>query len=174
LISNREIGRMPEMMALATRVPHIELTVDKEEIAALMRKVALRGHRVGDAYLEPEDCLEVAEFIISESATLSRPLDMRIFVIGCADRLQVEDCDAGCSWKDLIGSLLRGHPTVAGDIEAVGIREQTKARELAIAREIGGIDPKERLGAWKERTGKSQAVLYRRLAELGRIDALGQ
>ena len=47
LISNREIGRTPEMAALATRVPNIELSVDKEEIAALMRKIALGGHRAG-------------------------------------------------------------------------------------------------------------------------------
>ncbi len=90
------------------------------------------------------------------------------------DRLQAEDCDAGCDWQDLVGSLLRGHPTVAGDVEAVGIREQTKARELAIAREIGRLEPKNRVGAWKEKTGKSQSALYRRLAELGRIDAPGR
>ncbi|MGO9107966.1 MAG: hypothetical protein ACLP9L_01925 [Thermoguttaceae bacterium] len=88
--------------------------------------------------------------------------------------MQAEDCDAGCDWQDLVGSLLRGHPTVAGDVEAVGIREQTKARELAIAREIGRLEPKNRVGAWKEKTGKSQSALYRRLAELGRIDAPGR
>ena len=98
---------------------------------------------LGDAYLEPAECLQVAEFIIAESANLSRPLDMRILVIGFADRLQAEDCDAGCNWQDLVGSLLRGHPTVAGDVEAVGIREQTKARELAIAREIGAVRAQE-------------------------------
>ena len=174
LISNRELGKLPEMQALATRVPHIELTVTEAEVAALMRSIALRGHRLGDAYLGPDECVEVAEFIITESAQLSRPLDMRMLVNGFADRLQAEDGEAGCSWRDLIRSTLLGKPDVVDDVESAGIRAQTNARKLAIAREIGDLDPHERLAVWIEKTGKSRAALYRTLAKLGRIDALGQ
>jgi hypothetical protein len=174
LISNRELGKLPELQALATRVPHIELTVTDAEVAALMRSIALGGHRIGDALLGPDECLEVAEFIIAESLQLSRPLDVRMLVNGFADRLQAEDGEAGCSWKDLVASTLRGQPAVVDEVETSGVRAQTKARELEIAREIGDLDPHERLGAWIEKTGKSRAALYRTLGKLGRIDALGQ
>ena len=43
---------------------------------------------------------------------------------------------------------------------------------MDIARRIVSRDPQERLKAWKEKTGKSQATLYRRLAELGKVDAV--
>ncbi len=174
LISNRELGKLPEMQALATRVPHIEFTVSDAEVAALMRSIALLGHRIGDAVLGPEECLEVAEFIIAESVQLSRPLDVRMLVNGFADRLQAEDGEAGCSWRDLVRSTLLGKPDIADDVESAGVRAQTNARELAIAREIGDLDPHERLAVWTEKTGKSRAALYRTLAKLGRIDALGQ
>jgi transposase len=118
--------------------------------------------------------MEVADFIIDESIQQGRPLDVRMVVNGFADRLQAEDGDAGCTWRDLVASTLRGHPAVVDDVEPAGIRAQTKARELAIARELGELDPKERLHAWRAKTGKSQAALYRRLMELGRVDALDQ
>ena len=41
------------------------------------------------------------------------------------------------------------------------------------AREIVGLARGERRQAWQERTGKSQAAVYRWLAKLGRIDAQG-
>jgi hypothetical protein len=48
---------------------------------------------------------------------------------------------------------------------AVAARQQA---DLDIAREIAlaTADPEERLRRWVERTGKSRATLYRRLAEL--------
>jgi hypothetical protein len=174
LISNRELGKLPEMQALATRVTHIDLQVSDEEVAALMRSIALRGYGVGDTRLGPEECLEVAEYIISRSARLSRQLDVRALINGFADRLQAEDGDAGCKWQDLVASAIKGSPEITNDVESVGSRKQTKARELAIARELGELDRPERLRVWQEKTGKSQAALYRRLAELGRIDALGR
>lgn len=173
LISNRALGDLPEMRALATRIPSLDLDVTPAEIAALMRSVALRGHQIGEARLGPEECLEVAEFIITESAQSSRPLDMRALTLGYADRLQSEDGDAGCDWKDLIRSTLHGRPAVNGDIDPVGSRAARIARELVVAREIAGLTRAERLQAWQEQVGASESSLYRRLAKLGRLDAEG-
>jgi hypothetical protein len=173
LISNRPFGHLPEMQALATRIPSLDIDVTDAEIAALMRNVARRGHHAGETRLEPAECLEVAEFIIAESALSSRPLDMRALILGYADRLQSEDGDAGCGWKDLIRSTLRGRPAVTGDIDPVGSRAARTARELEIAREIAGLARADRLQAWQERAGTSESSLYRRLAELGRRDAQG-
>ena len=127
---------------------------------------------MGDNFLTSEECLVVADYIIDESIRLNRQLDMRLLVNALADRLQVEDHDAGCSWRDLVASTLRGRPSVVDDVEPVGIRQQRKAHELEIARQIVHLPRQERLQEWAEKTGASQATLYRRLAELGRIDAL--
>jgi hypothetical protein len=52
----------------------------------------------------------------------------------------------------------------------IGSRAARKEQELTIAREIRETtsDREERLRLWKEKTGKSQAVWYRRLKDLGR------
>ncbi len=171
VISNRKISELPEAKALTTRIPCVDFPVTDQEIAALMRSVAMKGYRMGDSVLAPEECLDVAEFIISESTHLNRQLDMRVLINGFADRLQAEDHDAGCGWRDLIASTLRGRPSVVEDIESVGIRRQRKARELEIARQIVHLPRHERLQVWKEKAEASESTLYRRLAELGRIDA---
>lgn len=172
LVSNRRLSDLPEVKALATRIPCIDLPVTDGEIAALMRSVAMEGYRMGDRILRPDECAEVAEFIIKESASLGRPLDMRLLVNALADRLQSDDHDAGCGWRDLVASTLRGRPSVVGDVEPMGIRQQRKARELEVARQIVHLPRQERLQVWKEKTDASESSLYRRLAELGRVDAL--
>ena len=122
--------------------------------------------------LDIDDCVEVAEFIITESARLNRSLDMRLLVNAFADRLQSEDHDAGCGWQDLVYSTLCGRPAVAGVIEPVGTRQRNRERELEIARDLVGIEPMKRLVIWQQHTGKSQATMYRRLNELAQTDAL--
>jgi hypothetical protein len=162
---------MPEMRALATRIPCIELEVTNAEVAALMRRVALDGLRSGDDRLELEERVEVADFVIRESAPLGRPLDMRLYDHGLAARLQFEDHDSGCDWQDMVLSMIRGRPSVRGDIEPAGIRDQKKAQDLEFARQIVDLDPPERLRRWREKTGKSQATMYRYLKKLGKSDA---
>ncbi len=172
IVTNRRLSDLPEAKALATRVASLELSVNDQEIAALMRDVALRGYRRGDHVLDPPECIEVADYIIGESIRLNRALDMRMLINAFADRLQVEDHDAGCSWTDLVFSTICGRPSVLDDVEPVGVREQKRARELEIARELCGLPAQERLREWRRRTGKSRAEMYRREKELGRVDAL--
>lgn len=173
LISNRKLSQMPEAQAFATRIPCVDLPVSEREIAALMRHVALGGYRIGNSVLDPSDCMEVAEYIIGESAQLNCQLDMRMLVNAFADRLQAEDHDAGCTWRDLVASSLRGRPSVTDEVMSTSSRQQRRAAELAIAREIADLTPNERLRAWQDRTnGASRATLYRRMEELARADAL--
>jgi hypothetical protein len=116
--------------------------------------------------------METADFVIAESARLGRPLDMRLLTNAFADRLQSDDHDAGCSWKDLVTSTLFGGPSVTEEVQPVGVRERKKAGELAVAYELVKLDSKERIRVWRERTKMSPATLYRRLAELRQPDAL--
>lgn len=181
LISNRKLSDLPEMRALATRIPCIDLAVSDQEIAALMRSVASQGYQIGDSRLDPYECMEVADFVIDESTRMGRQLDMRVLVNALADRLQSDDLDAGCGWQDLVASSLLGRPSVIGNVEPLGVRQQQKDRELAAAREVAGLPRPERLEQWRSMTaeisssgaGLSESTMYRRLAELARIDSMG-
>jgi hypothetical protein len=108
LISNRALGNLPEMQALATRIPSLDIDVTTAEIAALMRSVGRRGYQVGETQMGPAECLEVVEFIISESTQRSRPLDMRLLINGYADRLQSEFGDPGVIGRTSSGQRCEG------------------------------------------------------------------
>lgn len=169
---NRPLEDLPELATLKTRISWMHLRVTDEEIAALMRSVAKDGFPKGNNLLDPEACLEVAEFVIDESSKINRHLDMRLLVNAFEDRLQVEDFEAGCQWKDLVASRICERPSLTGPIESVGTRAKKKAKQLEVAREIVGMETQARLRAWKEKTGgTSQATLYRRMAELAELDA---
>lgn len=171
LICNRPLSAIPEAQALASRIDPLEIPVSDAEVAAQMRHLALDGYWEGDAVLDAATCTEVAEFVIVESARLGRQLDLRAYVGAVMDRIQVEDHDALCHWRDLVASSIRGRPSIVEDIVPPGICGQRKARELELARQLVALPLAEKLRRWSEEIGTSQATMYRRLSELGRIDA---
>jgi hypothetical protein len=133
-----------------------------------MRRVAGRGYEHEGRWLSPEQCAEVCEFIIDQSAALRRSLDMRLLPNSFQDFLQWEESESGCHWRDLVASRLRERPTAFREQVAVGGRAARKREELKLVREITATtdDRKERLQMWVDRTNKSEAALYRRIAEL--------
>ena len=173
MTSNRRLADLPELDALKTRISWLNLDVSDPEIVALMRSLAANGWPEGNVELEADQCQEVVEFVVAEAARTNRRLDMRLMVNSFEDRIQHEDLDAGCDWRDLVSTRIRERPTVAGDIEPLGVRAQKKAEQLAIAREVTDLEPDERLRVWQERTrGLSRATMYRRLGELAAQDAM--
>lgn len=137
------------------------------------RRGHLRLYPPGNNRLEPRQCLEVVHFIIVEAARVNRSLDLRLLVNSFEDRLQAEDYEAGLSWRDLVASRLCERPSIIEEVAPYETRSQKKSRQLAIAREIVGLEPEERLRVWQDRTnGASRATLYRRMEELARADAL--
>jgi hypothetical protein len=173
MTSNRRLADLPELEALKTRISWINMDVSDPEIIALMRSIAAEGWPQGNVELEPDQCREVVDFIVAEAARTNRRLDMRLMVHAFEDRIQFDDLDTGCDWRDLVSTRIRERPTVIGDIESAGVRSQKKAHQLAIAREITGVSSDERLRAWRERTGGlSRATMYRRLGELAARDAI--
>jgi hypothetical protein len=159
LIANRAIDTLPELAALKTRIAVVQLVATFPEVAALMRSVALEGFRFGMDYVTPRECLMVAEFIIDRMAALARPLDMRVYVNGVKDYLQVKSGDSRTDWQNLIETRLK-ETTVLRETRA-----QMIAREQATAEEIRqmGVPQEEKLRIWRERTGKSDRAYYRRL-----------
>jgi len=172
LIGNRPLGDEPELDALEARVPCLQLTASDREIAAFMRHVALQGYRYDDRVLTPEESMEIVEFVIAQALALRQPLDLRLIEHGYTDFLQWDNGESAHHWRDLIASRLRKRSASLENLEPTGVRAAKKARELIVAREIMDVMPcDERLRQWAERTGKSEATLYRRLSELGRLDA---
>jgi hypothetical protein len=168
LIGNRPPGELPELRAAKTRVASMHLHVTDDEAAALMRGVESEGYRDGDRELDPSECLEVAEYVIAESLALHRPLDMRVLLGSFQDYLQYQAGDAGCHWQDLASCRLKERATAFTVPPTSGSGADRLQRELEIAREIAEAtgDRQQRFLLWKEKTGKSEPTLYRRLAEI--------
>jgi hypothetical protein len=61
LLANCRLDDIPQLRAIKTRIACLRFSPSFEEIAALMRHIATKGHRLGRYQLPPEDCLEVAE-----------------------------------------------------------------------------------------------------------------
>ena len=134
-----------------------------------MRSVALKGFDHQGRVLASAECRVVCEFIIEQSRSLHRALDMRLLVNGLMDFLAWEEGDTGCHWQDMVATRLKERPITFAVQPDFGTRADRRRRELAIVREIAATtsDRDERLRLWVKTTGKSQATLYRRLAEIG-------
>jgi hypothetical protein len=170
LIANRPLDDLPELMELRTRIACMQLRASDGELTALMRSLAQKGFEHQDRVMTPAECLEVCEFLIEQSRSLHRPLDMRMLVNSFMDFLAWQDCDAGCHWQDMVATRLKERPISFAVKPVLGTRAERKQRELEIAREIAETtgDRQERLRLWQERTdGQSQASLYRRLTDIG-------
>jgi hypothetical protein len=169
MVANRPLEDLPELQAMRTRIAVMQLQATDAEITALMRSVALKGHEHEGRAMTPAECQEVCEFIVEQSRSLHRPLDMRLLVNSFADYQSWQECNAGCHWRDLVATRLKQRPITFAVPPALGTREERMRREREIAREIADApsDRAERLRLWQERTGKREASLYRRLSEIG-------
>jgi hypothetical protein len=168
VISNRSLLETPELQALKTRIPCMQLQPADNEVRALMRKIASQGFVHDHRAMDAQECQEVCDYVLAESLSLHRPLDIRLLIRSFCDYLQWQEGDAGCHWKDQVAAHVRERP-IAFQVEVnLGSRAACKARELNIVREISQktTDREERKRLWKTATGKSEQTLYRRLADL--------
>ena len=168
ITANCPLDDIPELRAVKTRISYLEYSPTNEEVAALMRDIARKGHTHGSDSLSPEACLEVANEIAERSSRLKKNLDLRLLVNTFQDRLQFENGDAETHWIDLLESRMKERTV---ELVKTGIRAISKAQEIAILRQLSGLSPQERLGIWMKETGKSQPALYRRLKELANLDS---
>jgi hypothetical protein len=178
IVANLPPADIPEMEAVTTRIPVIHLAASDAEVRAVMRHLAREGYEDAEGNrLLPCECLDVAEHVIGQCQGLDRPLELRLLVNSYEDYLQWSEGEAGLHWRDLVATRLRQRPAgirspvdvaAAGNLRAAAASRQRA--DLDVAREITEAtqDPEERLRLWAERTGKSRATLYRRLAELSK------
>jgi hypothetical protein len=164
LVANGPPDDVPQLRAVKTRITCLRFQPTTEEVAALMRDIARRGHRHGLHRLSPKECLEVATEIVTRTQRLQRNLDLRLLVNALQDRLQWANGSSETHWLDLLESRMKERVVSPG--AGVRPRSERRARELAVARRIAGLPLEERMRTWERETGRSRASLYRRLGEL--------
>lgn len=150
------------LQALRDRVYAISFDPSDEQLIALFRDIASRGVRG----VPPVDCSSVIEFLIESMGKTSIRPTMRLFHKALRDFELHQGGKCEAHWKDLILSNLREEVLIPEQpLMDVSRAEQSDA-ERRIAAELGSIgNRKDRLKAWSDRTGKSQAAFYRRFKE---------
>ena len=145
IISNRPLSDLPELNAIGTRINPTQLHVSNAEAAALMRQIASKGYKG----LVPDACAEVAEFLIEQSLSGDRRLDLRLLVNSFGDRLQWGQGHTEAHWKELVSSRLQERV-----VAAKGSRAAEMASEREVARSIKDMPRAQRAAKWQELTGK--------------------
>ena len=102
-ISNLPLRSDPLARALGSRIVVLEHEPSDDEISAFMRHLALKSFKD----LSPDECMEVAEFIIAETRAHDLRLDLRHLTKAWQDYRQYKHGRAKTSWQDLVRTSLR-------------------------------------------------------------------
>jgi hypothetical protein len=78
MLSNRPLADLPELRAIRTRISHLHLMANDQEIASLMRRIACKGFQHGEQAMTADECQMVCEYLIAESQTKLAHLDLRL------------------------------------------------------------------------------------------------
>ena len=168
----------PEIRAVMSRIPCVGHAPPDPEIRALMRHVARKGHVGESGGMSPAECVEVIEHIIDTAAQLKCRLDLRWIDHAYGHYLTQATCGGSVDWRDMVKFHMMNTltyfdhtPTIkSGPAGAGEAQQDTDAGEIALARELAqtqGLSQDERVRLFAERTGRSRATYYRRLAAAG-------
>ncbi len=164
ILSNLPLGEIATLKALATRLNPAEFNPTEGEKQARMWKIAAGG-KFG---LSPATCEEVCEYLAFYAKQKGNPLDLRLLDLSFKDRLMYDRGQSQTHWRDMVASRIE-----AEIVEPKITPRSRQARlvdERDIAKQIYDKYPdsrEDRYREWKERVGRSERALYRRLADLG-------
>lgn len=111
-LSNSPLRADPLAKALGSRVVLVEHEPTDEEIAAYIHQLALKG---ADG-LTATECIEVSEFLISETRDADLRLDLRQFDKAVRDFRQYKNGHAHTSWRDLVRTSLMKIATESNEL----------------------------------------------------------
>ena len=169
LISNRPLGDLPELRALATRIEVHRLEVSDRELIALMCDLATKGYRHMDkVVIGPEECLQITEHLLRECRSAGCPLDLRLQQKSFQTYLQWEADWSSCHWRDLVAASVREATAHFRNESNTAPREDRRTRRRNALREIieKTADAKEQERLYTEQTGASRADFFRRKREV--------
>jgi hypothetical protein len=165
VISNANFAEtIPEIRALKTRINVVHTNISNEEIFAKMKQICLDGYIFGDDALVPSECWEVAQFIISETSQMERPLDLRLLINGFRDYMQDKTGNSLLHWQDLLRGRMQEKVVIA-----VKRRSERKMGEAELAAKIYAkkIPYPQKIAEWERRSGlKGERSFYRALKRL--------
>lgn len=157
-ISNLPLRRDPLADAVASRVVLLEHEPSDEMIAAFMRHRAIQGYRD----LEPQECLVVVEFVITEARAADYRLDLRHMTKAWEDFRLAKHGKALTPWQELVSSSLKRICTADSVLPVRRADEQARDGEIALEVFRRYPEDKQRRDEqWRAMTGKSVDVLYR-------------
>jgi len=163
---NREV-----LSALNDRVYVIGYEPTDQQIEAQIMEIASTGPRDVPA----DKAQQVAHFLLTECKRIDMRPSIRLFVDKALVDYRLWDAERTEShWKDLVISSLKQETFVPErEQRDLSRTERTDAeRRIALGVYLDFEGREERVEAWKERTGKSQAAFYRRLDELRKANQL--
>ena len=167
MLMNQGLSSDPVAQALASRIETVNYNPSSDEVGASMKELATKGYRIDQYCLSPDECTEIVDFVIDESRRCGGELNFRMMRRAFEDYYLADSNGAGCSWKDLVSSMIMEQPCVLNPISQQSTRKTQHERQLQIAREICILKPEERNRRWCAATKKSPATMYRRLTEIG-------
>jgi hypothetical protein len=169
MISNRPLADLPELRALATRIEVFRLDVNDAELTTLMLDLAQQGFCQNDKrVINPEDCLQITEHLLSECRAAGCRLDLRLQQKSFQTFLQWEADWTTSHWRDLVAVGVReaaGHFRHESNIMP---REDRRTWRRNVLREILAqtSDAKEQEKRYRERTSCSRPDFFRRKNEI--------
>ena len=165
ILSNLPLGGIASLRALATRLNPAEFNPTEGEKRALMWKIA-EGGKFG---LHPEACEEVCEYLVFHAGP-GKPLDLRLLDNAFNDRLMYDRGESRTHWKDLVASRIDAQivePTITPRTRQARLLDERDIAKQIYDKYPDSHQRADRDKEWKERVGKSERALYRRLADLG-------
>ncbi len=124
-ISNLPLRSDPLVRALGSRIVTLEHEPSDDEISAFMRRLASKSF----LDLSPDECMEVAEFIIAETRAHDQRLDLRHLTKACQDYRQYKHGRAKTSWQDLVRTSLRR-------LAVESVLPMTKKEDIELQKEL--------------------------------------
>jgi hypothetical protein len=156
----------PTQDALRSRVVYANFVVSDEEIIEMMPKLAGQGHKSVAGFIEPEECREVAEYVIGQFVVRSKPVDLRAYLKALEIYLPWSLKRTHSDWHDQVQTMLWEYLAGTGEVASREALDASRQEEDALLREVLALDCRveEQFEIWRTRTKgpKSRATFFRR------------
>jgi hypothetical protein len=160
---------MPELRALATRIEVHRLEVSDAELTALMRKLAGQGFLQQDKLvIEPQECLEVTEQLLTECRATGCPLDLRLQQKSFQTYLQWDMDWSTSHWRDLVAASVReASHHFRHESNTMPLEDRRKQRRNILREIISRTsDTKEQEVQYAKEANAKRADFFRRKREI--------
>lgn len=148
---NRPFADIPELRALKTRIPSLELQVSREEMIDVMRRISEQGYKTDKGSLTPEQCNEIYEYYLN-----AEHLDLRILIRAFDEVMGCIQMQLKTDWKAMIESSIKESLSVPKEKN----RGETED-EVAILLFKKRLSVTELTDQWSKLTGKGLRTYYR-------------